>query len=140
MATRSDTLKAQQQVENSAKERKLVGVKPIPARIREKWNTLSRETKRAVHAPTKSKADAKAGKPGDGKKVARWRTGPNGGEDQTTNGVGGTGRGADGLPGKTPSRKSTRGSWAAGEKRSAPLTRRAQARVASPEARAARKK
>jgi hypothetical protein len=139
MATRADRLKAQTQIENSEKERKPVGVKRVPARVHEKWNTLGRKTKRAVHAGTKSKADAKAGKPGDGKKVARWRTGPNGGEDQTTNGVR-TGRGADGLPGKTPSRKSTRGAWPAGEKRVAPLTSRVKARVHSPEARAARRK
>src|SRR5262245_5713676 len=98
MAKRGDQEKARQQIENSARDREPVGVKPIEARQREKWHTLGKTTGRAVHAPTKSRADAKAGKPGDGKKVDRWRTGPNGGEDQTTNGVRGTGRGSDGPP------------------------------------------
>ena len=139
MATRRDAAKAETEVENSSRGRKPVGVKPIAARQREKWHTLARKTKRAVHASTKSRADAKAGKPGDGKKVDRWKTGPNGGEDQTTNGVKGTGRGADGPPGRAkPSRKSTRGAWPAGEKPATTLTRRAKARITTPEARASR--
>ena len=141
MAKRADEERARQQIGNSAQRRVRrgpVGIKTVTARMHEKRATLGSVKGRAVHGPTKSRADAKAGKPGDGKKIARYRTGPNGGEDQTSNGVRGPGRGADGPPGKTPSRKSTRGSWAAGEKRQAKLTDRAIARTSSSKARATR--
>lgn len=139
MATRADQSKSDSQVRNSETKRVKVGVKPVTASMLQKRATTTRKKGRALHAATKSRADAKAGKPGDGKKVARWRSGPNGGEDVTTNGVAGTGRGSDGpAASKRPSRKSTRGTWPAGEKREAQLRRRAVRAVTSPEARAAR--
>jgi hypothetical protein len=140
MATKADQSKAQAEQDNSARKRVTVGVKRVTAGMRQKRATGASPKGRAVHARTKSRADAKAGKPGDGKKVARWKTGPNGGEDQTTNGVRAGTRGADGPPGRRPSRKSTRGEWAAGEKRDAQLTRRQRRRLTSPKARAARRK
>lgn len=141
MATRRDETRARTEIANSERKRVLVGTKLVTASQRQKRAQLSRATHRSVHAPTKSLADAKAGKPGDGKKVPRWKTGPNGGEDPTTNGVEGTGRGADGpLSMAKTSRKSTRGSWAAGEKRAAQLQSRQELRVSSPEARAVRGK
>jgi hypothetical protein len=140
MATKADETRSRMQVDNSRQKRVTVGVKPVSASQRLKRNETARTTHRALHARTKSEADAKAGKPGDGKKVQRWRTGPNGGEDQTINGVAGTGRGADGMPGTKPSRKSTRGSWPAGEKRVALLTSRVTLEVTRPQERAYRKK
>ena len=139
MATRADESRARSQVRNSERKRVTVGVKAVTASMEQKRATGASKKGRALHAATKSRADAKASKPGDGKKVPRWRTGPNGGEEQTTNGVQGNGRGADGSPGRA-SRKSTRGTWPAGEKRSAPLTSRAKSAVHSPERRAARGK
>ena len=135
----ADELKSRIAVENSVRRRKPTGAKQVTAAMKLKRSAILRRTGRAVHGPTKSIADAKAGKPGDGKKVARWKTGPNGGEDQTTNGVRAPGRGADGPAGRTrPSRKSTRGGWAGGEKQSAPLTRRVKNANASPKVRATR--
>lgn len=139
MATRRDQARAAAQIANSAARRKPRGVKPISASMKLKWEQMERKGGRALPAKTKSLGDAKAGKPGDGKKVARWKTGPNGGEDQTTNGVV-HGRGADGLPPRsTASRKSTRGEVPGGGKESQ-LVRRVRRAVASPEARAVRGK
>jgi hypothetical protein len=93
---------------------------------------------RALHAATKLRADAKALKPNAGRVEGFFRTGNNGGEDQTVNGVR-VGRGADGPADvHKDSRKSTRGSWAAGEKRASPLTHRAQCAAVTPAARATR--
>src|SRR5262249_52384260 len=120
----------------------LTGMEVVTASMDQKRATRATRKGRAVHARTKSLADAKAGKPGDGKQVARWRTGPNGGEEQTTNGVRTSGRGGDGTPPATSrvSRKSTRGSWPAGEKWSAPLQWRAERVASAPAARAVRGK
>jgi hypothetical protein len=139
MAKRADESKASTQVANSRRKRVTIGTEPVSASQRLKKAEAASEKGRAVHARTQSKADAKAAKEGDGKRAQRWRTGPNGGEEQTTNSVAGPGRGADGPPGR-PSRKSTRGSWAAGEKRAAPLQRREIRATHSPEARATMKK
>jgi len=129
------------QVQNSERKRGAADVKPVSAAVSLKRAELASGKGRAVHGPTNSLADAKAAKPGDGKRDDRWRTGPNGGEDQTFNGVEGDGRGSDGpaVVWKA-SRKNTRGSWAAGEKRSAPLTTRVQNALSTPEARALRQK
>ena len=93
---------------------------------------------RALHGRTKLQADAKAGKPDLGKTTGFFQSGPHGGEDQTFNGVPGTGRGSDGPASvaKT-SRKSTRGSVAGGEKASS-MTRGVRAAMNTPEKRAAR--
>ena len=66
MATKTDEAKAEMQVTNSRRGRKLVGVKRVTASMNQKRDTLARKTGRALHGRTKSHADAKAGKPGDG--------------------------------------------------------------------------
>ena len=140
MATKTEQTKARTEVLNSSRNRAAsVPVEPAAlASLNLKRNTIASHKGRSLHAPTKSLADAKAGKPGTGKKMSKDKTGPNGGEDQTTNGVS-EGRGADGPvpPLNEVSRKSTRGSWAGGEKQ-AQLTRRTQRALVTPEARAAR--
>jgi hypothetical protein len=140
MATRADNLKRRIELENSKRKRSARVPKPS-AQLRLKLAQASSAKGRSVHAATKSRADAKAVKPGGGKVSPSRKTGQNGGEEQTSNGVE-SGRGADGAP-PTParvSRKNTRGTWPAGEKRDAQLTRRTKRRVASPESRAARGK
>jgi hypothetical protein len=140
MATKADELKSRTQTANSASKR-TARVTIDPARlasIDQKRNVSASRKGRALHARTKSIADAKAAKPGTGKKIPANKTGPNGGEDQTSNGVA-RGRGADGTvpTAARVSRKSTRGGWPGGEKQSQ-LTRRTKRAVASPQARAQR--
>jgi hypothetical protein len=93
---------------------------------------------RSVHGRTKLQADAKALKP----RVAEiefFKTGPHGGEEQTTNNVM-SGRGADGRASvRKASRKSTRGSVPAGEKASN-MSREVTRRATSPSSRALRGK
>lgn len=140
MATKADETKARSQLANSAGKRKPpVTMDPSAlAPINQKRNVTASPKGRALHAKTKSRADAKAGKPGSGKKIAANKTGPNGGEDQTSNGVR-VGRGADGAvpTAARVSRKSTRGAWPGGEKQ-VQLTKKTKQALVSPQARAGR--
>ena len=139
MATKAEQLRAQTARENSNHKR----TGKSSAGSAQKSKTLQAATAgsakgRSLHGRTKLQADAKAGKPDPGKITGFWQTGPHGGEEQTVNGVPGTGRGADGPANVTKaSRKSTRGSVAGGEKANQ-KTRAVKRAVASPERRAER--
>lgn len=137
MATRAEQTKADQQRANSASKR---AARPGPHPNKNEMlraATAKSDKGRALHAPTKRRADAKACKPGAGPVPAFWKTGINGGEEQTVNGVA-VGRGADGPASiRNASRKSTRGAWPGGEK-DAQLPRVVRRATHSPEARAMR--
>lgn len=142
MATRADQTRAATNVKNSTAKRaagtKKAAALPKPKRL--KAATMESKHGRALHGKTKQQADAKAGKADPGKNWGKFRTGVNGGEEQTINNVAGTGRGADGAASlKKASRKSSRGGVPGGEKPSN-MTRAVQRRTVSPEARAARGK
>lgn len=104
-----------------------------------KAGTAASPRGRALHGRTKLQADAKAGKPDPGRVEGFFKTGSNGGEAQTFNGVTGTGRGSDGAASvHGASRKSTRGGVPGGEKPSSQKTRNVVRETYTPERRAAR--
>ncbi len=143
MATRGEQARAASARTNSAQKRatsptKAPG-KPKLMKAVMKAGTAASHHGRALHAPTKLQADAKAGKPDQGLSVGFFKTGTNGGEAQTFNGVPGTGRGSDGAADvRKASRKSTRGGVPGGEKPSSPKRGDVLRATYTPEKRAAR--
>lgn len=133
MAPKRDLAKATQQRDNAEHKRSNGPLEAPPQREKKDIRKLG-----PLNAATKLQADAKAGKPDPGRSEL---TRPNGGEEQTTNGTFGFGRGGDGVPHTTRvSRKSTRGSVPGGEKHASQLTARQERKVSSPTARASRGK
>ncbi len=140
MATRSEQARAASERSNSTQKRATAGKKTAPKLMKAVMKAGTAESKRgrALHGRTKLQADAKAGKPDPGRIEGFFKTGSNGGEAQTVNGVTGNGRGSDGPANvHKASRKSTRGSVAGGEKPSS-QTRNVQRATHTPEKRAAR--
>lgn len=135
MATRAEQFRTETERANSARRRALHERTPNQSKSERLRAGIEQSKKqRAIHGRTKLQADAKALTPDHPGKTPHSR--PNGGEEQTLNGVS-TGRGADGPPGR-PSRKSSRGTVPAGEKPSN-MTRAVIRTLFTPERRAQRR-
>jgi len=136
MSSKAEQAHAAEQVQNSVEKRTVKSTGTAKSELIRKGHEQSAKG-RALHARTKRRADVLAGKPDEGPVPAFWKTGVNGGEAQTVNGVA-VGRGADGAAKiAKASRKSTRGEVPGGEKASQ-MAREVTRRVHAPSARADR--